>query len=272
MSNLVFDFCTHHRVIEEIPPDDPQIMSMNGWDFSAKPKIPYRRTFKTTLNGMQWFMQSSGYIYGPELVTNPGFDDSTGWTLTGFTISNGYLQASLVNNDTATQDTTTTTILGEVYDIEVVVKDATQGKLNFSAGITGNAIAYIPQTPLITGENKFTATVSGVTGVLRVKFINVGASTSNALVQSISVRKRTSTTSLYTPLDPLSYPERNAARLTEFYQLHRLWDSFQIRHEYLGLIRVRFNKPLRIPPAKPDSNGLCEPIEVELIEHSPSYS
>lgn len=60
MSNLNFDFCDTSRVIQEIPPDDQQIQTMNGWDFASKPKIPYRRKFKTKLFGMVWYMNTLG--------------------------------------------------------------------------------------------------------------------------------------------------------------------------------------------------------------------
>jgi hypothetical protein len=60
MSNQVFDFCDTSRVIEEIPPEDQTASSMNGWDFTAKPKIPYRRTFKVALHGMRWYLATGG--------------------------------------------------------------------------------------------------------------------------------------------------------------------------------------------------------------------
>lgn len=134
MSALVFDFCETSRVAEEIPPDDVKATSMNGWDFSAKPKIPYRATFKVVLYGMKWYLNEDG-------------DE----------------------------------------------------------------------------------------------------------------------------LDTDTDPEHNMGRLRSFYLTHRLWDSFLYDHEYLGQIRVRFDKSLRFPPAIGDSDGKVEAYELTLIHHNPSF-
>jgi hypothetical protein len=56
-----FDFCPNTHVAEEIPPEEQQAMSMNGWDFTAKPRIPYRPKFKLTLGGLRWHL-SGGQI------------------------------------------------------------------------------------------------------------------------------------------------------------------------------------------------------------------
>lgn len=60
---MIFDFCPNSRVAEELPPEEVVAASMNGWDFTAKPKIPYRAKFKVTLYGMRW------YLDGAELDT-----------------------------------------------------------------------------------------------------------------------------------------------------------------------------------------------------------
>lgn len=64
-----FDFCTGSRVIEELPPEEPTIISMNGWDFAAKPKVPYRREFKVSLMGMRWYLNSGGTAL--DITTDP---------------------------------------------------------------------------------------------------------------------------------------------------------------------------------------------------------
>ena len=273
MSNLIFDFCKTSRVIEEIPPDDPIVTSMNGWDFAAKPKTPFRRTFKITLNGMQWFLTTATrLLYAGEVVVNGSFSDSTQWNLTNYTISDGFLTSGLTTGNNAYQDTGTTTVVGDVYDICVVVKDAGSGTVGVSLGIAAANTAYMGTTTLTTGENKLTAVVNNSAGNLRITFTTSSTATKPTIIHSVSIRKRLGLATNYIPIDPLGYPTRNAGRLLEFYQAHRLWDSFIIWHEYLGSIRVRFNKPIRLPAGKPDSNGLCDPIEVELIEHSPSYT
>jgi hypothetical protein len=134
MSNQTFDFCNTSRVAVELPPEEPQVKSMNGWTFVAKPKVPYQRQFKVTLTGMKWILTASGNAL----------------------------------------DTTTT-------------------------------------------------------------------------------------------------PTVNAGRLLDFYRFHRMWDSFLYQHEYLGIIRVRFAKPLQIPEGIQNAGGKIDAFEVELIEHNPSY-
>ena len=273
MSNLVFDFCSFQRTIEEIPPDDPVATSMNGWDFAAKPKTPFRRVFKATLNGMLWCLSSTGQLYDVELITNGGFDDTTGWTLTGFTVVNGLLTASLVSGNSATSNFLLGVTSGDVLELVINVKDAGSGNLQVKVGTTSSSGAWLAGQTLVTGENRILVTVGATTAQAStlITITNSGTPTKTATVESITMRRRTGTTTLYTPLDPLTLPQRNVGRLLEFYKLHRMWDSFQIKHEYLGLLRVRFNKPVRVPAAHPDSSGLCDPLEIELIEHSPGY-
>jgi hypothetical protein len=62
-----FDFCPKSRVAEEIPPDEADVMSLNGWVFHPRAKIPYRPTFKVTLYGLRWYLVGAGL----DLTTNP---------------------------------------------------------------------------------------------------------------------------------------------------------------------------------------------------------
>lgn len=55
-----FNFCPTSLVPETLPPEPSAIMSMNGWAFSAKPTVPYQKTFKVTLYGMRWYLNSNG--------------------------------------------------------------------------------------------------------------------------------------------------------------------------------------------------------------------
>lgn len=130
----VFDFVPNTHVAEEIPPDEPTATTMNGWDFVAKPSVPYRRKFKVTLSGMRWYLNRA--------------------------------QNSL---------------------------DVTKDSLN------------------------------------------------------------------------------NAGRLLAFYQQNRKWDTFIYHHEYLGAITCRFNAPVTIPKAMPNSNGLVPDFEIELVHHNPGW-
>lgn len=56
----VFDFCPNSLVPELLPPEAPSGMSLNGWNFSAKPTIPYQRSWKVTLHGLRWYLNSNG--------------------------------------------------------------------------------------------------------------------------------------------------------------------------------------------------------------------
>lgn len=130
-----FDFCVATRVAEELPPEETSITSMNGWQYSSKPKTPYRPSFKVTLHGLRWYLNAGG----------------------------------------------------------------------------------------------------------------------NAL-------------DLTTNLD------KNAGRLLQFYKARRMWDTFTYNHEYLGAITVRFEKPVTIPAALPNSRGLIAPLEIQLVQHNPSWT
>lgn len=55
-----FNFCPESQVAETLPPEPVQGVSMNGWQFSARPSIPYQRKFKLTLHGLRWFLNANG--------------------------------------------------------------------------------------------------------------------------------------------------------------------------------------------------------------------
>lgn len=56
----LFDFCPNSRVEEEIPPEEQAAISMNGWDFVAKPTVPYKAKWKVTLEGLKWYLNAAG--------------------------------------------------------------------------------------------------------------------------------------------------------------------------------------------------------------------
>lgn len=64
-----FDFAVNHRVIEELPPEEHKGTDLNGWVFNTKPSVPYRPTFKVTLHGMRWFLNTPGNAL--DIVTQP---------------------------------------------------------------------------------------------------------------------------------------------------------------------------------------------------------
>lgn len=55
-----FTFCPNYMVPKTQPPKPMDGMSMNGWPFSSRPRVPYQRTFIVTLQGMQWYLQANG--------------------------------------------------------------------------------------------------------------------------------------------------------------------------------------------------------------------
>lgn len=67
-----FDFCPNRYVPETLPREGgASTVSMNGWQFSAKPNTPYQRRFKITLHGLRWYLNGSGYY---DNTTNPTFN------------------------------------------------------------------------------------------------------------------------------------------------------------------------------------------------------
>jgi hypothetical protein len=56
----IFNFCPTGTVPETLPRDAPQTaMTMNGWQFAARPTTPYQRKFKLTLYGLRWFIRET---------------------------------------------------------------------------------------------------------------------------------------------------------------------------------------------------------------------
>jgi len=91
-------------------------------------------------------------VYGPELVTNGGFDTDTDWTLTGtFTISNGLLNC--VSDGTLYQATQPLiTEIGKTYKVELDVSDWLSGEINLGDNI-GNILV-----PLANGNGHIKTT------------------------------------------------------------------------------------------------------------------
>lgn len=66
-------------------------------------------------------------------------------------------------------------------------------------------------------------------------------------------------------------PQFNARRLELFYEQNGTWDNFDFPHPHLGMIRCRFKEPVEIPAAIPNSDGLIEAFEIQLVHHNPGY-
>lgn len=55
-----FNFCPDSLVPETLPRDPAQVLSMNGWTFSARPTTPHQRKFRVKLYGLKWFLETDG--------------------------------------------------------------------------------------------------------------------------------------------------------------------------------------------------------------------
>lgn len=67
-----FDFAPNSHVAEEIPPEELDAVSMNGWEFVAKPSVPYRPTFKLTMGGMRWRKSGGSLDVSTDPLLNAG--------------------------------------------------------------------------------------------------------------------------------------------------------------------------------------------------------
>lgn len=72
--------------------------------------------------------------------------------------------------------------------------------------------------------------------------------------------------------DTTTNPYFNARRLELFYERNGTWDNFDFPHPHLGVIRCRFLEPVEVPEGIPNSNGLIEAFEVQLVHHNPGYA
>ena len=129
----VFDFCAGSLVPELLPPDPVGVLSLNGWAFAVKPSVPYQKSFRVTLHGLQWFLNPDGTF------------------------------------------------------------------------------------------------------------------------------------------DRLTKRQYNARVLEEFYEAKGNWDNFSWFHPHLGSMQVRFKSSVQIPAAIFNSGGVCNPVEITLIQHNPGY-
>jgi len=55
-----------------MPPEPMLGVSMNGWNFSSKPNIPYQRRFKIKLHGLRWYTDPTTDLYDETI--NPNFN------------------------------------------------------------------------------------------------------------------------------------------------------------------------------------------------------
>ena len=73
-------------------------------------------------------------------------------------------------------------------------------------------------------------------------------------------------------IDYATNPDYNAGVLESFYTDHRKHKAFNYQHEWLGMLELRFDNPVNVPKALPNSDGLLEPLEFMALHHNPTYS
>lgn len=67
-----FNFCPDRNVPETMPREPAaSVMTMNAWQFSARPNTPYQRRFKVTLHGLRWYLAADGTY---DFTTNENFN------------------------------------------------------------------------------------------------------------------------------------------------------------------------------------------------------
>lgn len=291
----VFDFAPNSHVAEEIPPDEAEVVSMNGWEFTSRPAVPYRARFKLTLSGMRWFMTQEP----PILNRDPETKNLYAWTggtivwdptsPTGYALrSTSYIE--IIDPQKISLDPT------KDYEVRCWARSENLNQVFLMVRFfdaSGNPIVGTDQpagwpstgswhyyglfsqpAPTVWTEYAFkfgpgqsaktpTGAVSCQIGVIT----NYQAATPGPqLFTGMQLRE------VFAPsLDVTSAPPLNVGRLLAFYKQNRKWDTFTYNHEYLGQITCRFAEPVIIPKAAPNASGLVPPFEVILIHHNPSF-
>lgn len=72
MAEFLFDFCLNTRVAELMSPDEPEVRDFNGWVYNPVPVLPFRPTFKVTLEGLRWYLNTAGTAL--DTTTNPTYN------------------------------------------------------------------------------------------------------------------------------------------------------------------------------------------------------
>lgn len=67
-------------------------------------------------------------------------------------------------------------------------------------------------------------------------------------------------------LDITTDPDLNLGRLEDFYNRHKLFQSFSFTHPAHGALVCKFNKPLEIPDGLIGGTGAVEEVTLEFIE------
>lgn len=71
----VFNFCPTSQVPETLPRELDTVLTMNGWQFTAKPTTPYQRKFRLKLFGLRWILDPVSGLY--DSLTTPEINART---------------------------------------------------------------------------------------------------------------------------------------------------------------------------------------------------
>lgn len=72
MAEFTFDFCPNSRVAEKLAPDEPEVQDFNGWVYNPVPVLPFRPTFKVTLEGLHWYLSGGSLDTATDPERNAG--------------------------------------------------------------------------------------------------------------------------------------------------------------------------------------------------------
>lgn len=64
-----FTFCPNGQVPKIISPEPTSVISMNGWQATSKPSIPYQKRFSVMLHGLTWFTNPTTGLF--DTTTKP---------------------------------------------------------------------------------------------------------------------------------------------------------------------------------------------------------
>ena len=117
--------------------------------------------------------------YGPELVTNGGFDSDSDWTLgTGFSIADGVLSVSNATNQSAQQQITDV-VSGKTYVIQFTVSNYVSGSVRAQIG---GATSFFSSAGTHTG-------IVTATSTPQTLLLTVGGVAASFTIDNVSVRE-----------------------------------------------------------------------------------
>lgn len=73
MANETFNFCPDRNVPETLPREGgAPVVTMGGWQFSARPTAPYQKRFRIKLYGLRWYVNAATGLF--DTTTDANFN------------------------------------------------------------------------------------------------------------------------------------------------------------------------------------------------------